>query len=115
MMWIAILLRGVSKPMIIKSGTNVNGEVYREMCLRGGLPPFIDEKYPEGGYLFCSVPAVAHCARGTVRFLEEAGVATLKRDDNPPNVPQLRPTEDFWGVMKQEGYRGGWVGPLKQN
>ena len=114
-MWIAILPRGVSKPMIIQSGTNVNGEVNREMCLRGGLTPFIDEKDPEGGYLFCSVPAVTHYARDTVQFLEEAGVTTLKRDDNPPNMPQLRPTEDFWGVMKQEVYRGGWVGPLKQN
>ena len=32
--------------MIIQSGTNVNGGVYREMCLRGGLPPVIDEKEP---------------------------------------------------------------------
>ena len=46
MIWIAILPRGVSKPMIIQSGTNVNGGVYREMCLRGGLPPVIDEKEP---------------------------------------------------------------------
>ena len=36
-------------------------------------------------------------------------MATLKRDDNPPNVPQLCPIEDFGGVMKQEVYRGGWV------
>ena len=85
---------------IIQSSTNVNGEVYREMCLRGELPPFIDEKDPECGYLFCSVPAVTHYARDTVQFLEEARVATLKREDNPPNVPQLRPTEDFWGIMK---------------
>ena len=60
MIWIAILPRGVSKPMIIQSGTNVNGEVCRDMYLRGGLPPFIDEIDPEGGYLFCSVPAVTH-------------------------------------------------------
>ena len=46
MIWIAILPRGVSKPMIIQSGTNVNGGVYREMCQRGGLPPVIDEKEP---------------------------------------------------------------------
>ena len=83
--------------------------------MRRGLPPFIDEKYPEGGYLFWPDPSVAHYACDTAQFLEEAGVATLKRDDNPPNVPQLCPIEDFWGVMKQEVYRGGWVGPLKQN
>ena len=61
-----ILPRCVSKPVLIQSGTNVNGEVYREMCLRGGLPPFIDEKDPEGGYLFCPDPALAHYARDTV-------------------------------------------------
>ena len=36
-------------------------------------------------------------------------MATLERDDNPPNVPQLCTREDFGGVMKQEVYRGGWV------
>ena len=30
MTWIAISPRGVSKPVIIQSGTNVNGEVYRD-------------------------------------------------------------------------------------
>ena len=53
--------------------------------------------------LFCSVPAVTHYTRDTVQFLEEARVDTLKRDDNPPNVPQLRPIEDFWGVTEAGG------------
>ena len=66
-------------------------------------------KHPEGGYLFWRHLAVAHYARDTAQFLEGAGMATLKRDDNPPNVPQLCPIEDFGGVMKQEVYRGGWV------
>ena len=57
----------------------------------------------EGDYLFCSVPAVTHYARDTVQFLEEAGVDTLKRDDNPPNVPQLRPIEDFLGRYEAGG------------
>ena len=92
MVWIAISpRRGVLKPVIIQSGTNVNGEVYREMCLRRGLLPFIGEKYPDGGYLFWPDLAAAHYACDTVQFLEEAGVATLNRDDNPTNVPQLCP------------------------
>ena len=36
-------------------------------------------------------------------------MVTLKRNDNPPNVPHLRPIEDFWGILKQEVYQGGWV------
>ena len=81
----------------------MNGEVYREMRLRGGLPTFIDEKYPEGGYLFCAAPAVTHYARDTVQFLKEAGVATLKRDDNPSNVPQFLPNRGLLGRYEAGG------------
>ncbi|KAF0301696.1 hypothetical protein FJT64_026068 [Amphibalanus amphitrite] len=42
------------------------------------------------------------------KFLEDAGVPVVGREDNPPNVPQLRPIEDFWGLLKQEVYKGGW-------
>ena len=27
---------------------------------------------------------------------------------NPPNVPQLRPIEDSWGLVNQGVYKGGW-------
>ena len=32
----------------------------------------------------------------------------VARDENLPCVPQLRPIEDFWGIVKQEVYKGGW-------
>ena len=31
------------------------------------------------------------------------------REENPPCVPQLRPIEDLWGIVKQEVYMGGWT------
>ncbi|KAF0313708.1 hypothetical protein FJT64_015841 [Amphibalanus amphitrite] len=54
-----------------------------------------------------NLPA-AHYAKKMVTFLEEAGVPFVARDENPPCVPQLRPIEDFWGIVKQEVYKGGW-------
>ena len=27
---------------------------------------------------------------------------------NPPNVPQARPIENFWGSLAQKVYEGGW-------
>ena len=38
----------------------------------------------------------------------------MARDMNPPNAPQLRPIEDFWGVLKQDVYRGGWTASSDQ-
>ena len=48
--------------------------------------------------------ATAHYARATATSLTEAEVPTVTREMNPPNVPQLRPIEDFWGFLKQEVY-----------
>ena len=28
---------------------------------------------------------------------------------NPPNVPKARPIEDFWGILAQQAYSGGWT------
>ena len=32
----------------------------------------------------------------------------MPREANPPNVPQLRPVEDFWGILKGLVYKAGW-------
>ena len=40
--WIDMSPKGVTKSVILQSGTNVDGSIYREMCLRKGLLPFID-------------------------------------------------------------------------
>ena len=62
----------------------MNGGVHRDMGLIRAFLPFIGEKYPNSGYLIRTERTVAYYARDAVRFLEEAGVVTLKRDDTPP-------------------------------
>ena len=83
-MWIAASPWNIFKNVILPSGSNVNGSVHRDMGLIGEILPFIGEKYTNSGYLIRTEPTVAYYARDAVRFLEEAGVVTLKRDDTPP-------------------------------
>ena len=32
----------------------------------------------------------------------------------PPNVPQARPIESFWGDLAQKGYTGGWEAKIRE-
>ena len=34
--------------------------------------------------------------------------------DNPPNVPQARPVEDFWSVLKRKVYEKCWTANNEQ-
>ena len=109
------LVREHFQKIILESGTNVNGGVHRDMCLRGKFLPLIGEKYHNSGYLSWTDPTVAHYARDTAQFLEEAGMATLKEDYTPPNVSQLRPIRDFWGVRSRMYIEEGRLRPLRHN
>ena len=73
----------------------MNGGVHRDKCLIGEFLPFIVEKYPNSGYLIRTEPTVGYYAHDAVHFLEEAGLVTLKRDDTPPKLSQIRPIRDF--------------------
>ena len=111
---IATSPKGVSKPTICPSSTNVSAHVYITKCLNSELKPFIEANYTRGGYVFWPDLASAHYARATCQFLEEAGIPYLSHEENPPNVPQLRPIEDIWGILKQEVYRGDWTATSDQ-
>ena len=38
----------------------------------------------------------------------------LLKEDNPPNVSQARPIENFWGCLSQKVYEGGWEAKTQQ-
>ena len=31
-----------------------------------------------------------------------------KKSENPPNAPQIRPIENYWGILKMKVYEGNW-------
>ena len=34
--------------------------------------------------------------------------AYVKKEENPPNAPQIRPIENYWGILKMKVYDGNW-------
>ena len=38
----------------------------------------------------------------------------MAKDINPPNVPQTRLSENFWGFLAQKVYEGGWEAKTEQ-
>ena len=75
--------------------------------MKKALIPYLKHHYPSGGYVFWPDLAATHYARDTLDLLDTAHVPVVTREENPPNVPLLRPIEDFWGLVKQEVYNGG--------
>lgn len=51
--------------------------------------------------LFWPDLASAHYARDTINLLNTKGVRLVEKSENPPNCPQLRPIERYWGIIKR--------------
>lgn len=108
MVWIAISESGISSPFVCPRRCAIDGDIYREKCIRKRLVPFLHTHHADGDYFFWPDLATAHYANDTVRWYNELGIKFIPKNVNPPNVPQLRPIEDFWGVLKQLVYANGW-------
>ena len=109
MVWIAISPKGFSKPYFRRQREGaVNGQVYREECIKKRLIPFIRQHYPEDNYIFWPDLASSHYAKPVIELLEEQRIKVLSKDRNPPNVPQLRPIETFWSHFKSRVFDNGF-------
>lgn len=114
LVWLAISEHGISKPLIRKVKSEaIDQVIYREECLQKKLLPFIQEHYPHSDYIFWPDLAKAHYAKANVTWMEE-NLNFVAKDSNPPNVPQARPIENFWGCLTQKVYEGGWEAKSEQ-
>ena len=107
LIWLAISRKGISRAFICHAGT-MNKDVYIKECIRRRLIPFINMHHSDGDYLFWPDLASCHYAKDTVATFEEEGINFVAKECNPPCVPQLRPIEDFWGMLKQKVYHRNW-------
>jgi len=82
----------------------VPGELFEE-----DSGPFIRDNYSEGDYLFWPDKASSHYAKTVVDFLRGEHIAFVEKEDNPTNLPQARPIEDFFGYLDQLVYHKGWT------
>jgi hypothetical protein len=49
-----------------------------------------------------------------VERLEEHRIPFVLRNDNPPNLPQARPIDNFWALLSGRVYNNGWKAQNEQ-
>jgi hypothetical protein len=108
LVWIAISEDGVSEPLVRPNKAEaINADTYIKECLKKRLLPFIETHHSDGEYIFWPDLASSHYAKATLAWMDQ-NVNYVAKSSNPPNVPQARPIENFWGCLSQKVYEGGW-------
>ena len=108
LVWIALSEKGHSEPFFMVTRGNLTKEIYAEECIKQRLVPFLEKHHPNGDIIFWPDLASAHYSRFLLELLRSLEIAVVPKVENPPNLPQLRPIEDFWASHKDLVYQGGW-------
>jgi predicted transcriptional regulator len=108
LVWTAISLKGMSEIYIVPSGQAVNQHVYLSECLEKRLIPFIRTVHQNDQVVFWPDLASAHYANKVQEYLKSQNIDYVARADNPANVPEVRPIEEFWAKIKQKVYDNNW-------
>lgn len=101
LVWVAMDEEGrVSEPYI--SDGTMTADVYISECLKKRLLPFIHKYHDLDRILFWPDLATCHYANRTQDYLNSKNVNFVPKNENPPNVPQARGIEEYWGVCKKK-------------
>jgi hypothetical protein len=109
MVWLAISSKGISEPLIVKSKNAINSQIYIEECLNKRLIQFINKYHSNGNYIFWPDLASSHYSNATQAAYARLNIKVVPKSSNPPNVPQVRPIENFWSILKSKVYSNGWT------
>lgn len=114
LVWCAISEAGISRPYVGRvRGEAVDANVYIRECLPKMIN-FINTHHQNDEIIFWPDLASCHYARRTQDWLTENNINFVPREDNPPNVPQARPIEDFWALLSRKVYDNGWEAQNEQ-
>lgn len=86
----------------------INKEIYLNECIIKRLVPFIEKNHSDNKYLFWPDLASSHYAKTVISFLEDKKINFVKKFDNPANLPEARPIENFWAILKGHVYKNNW-------
>lgn len=78
------------------------------------LKQFIEKHHADGNYMFWPDLASCHYSKKTTDWLTGQNIPFVPKKDNPPNVPQARPIENFWSILKRKVYEMGWEAQNEQ-
>ena len=105
LVWIAMSPRGISEPFVMTSENSVGQFVCQDNCLASRLLPFIKKII-----LITSFDRSNSChyAEHPLDFWCENLIHHVDEEDNPANLPEVRPIEDFWSILKAKVYENNW-------
>jgi hypothetical protein len=81
--------------------------------LQKRLLPFIQEFHSDQNYLFWLYLVSAYYSNESQAWFK-GKIKYAPKHFNPPNVPQARPIENFWGCLAQKVYEGDWEATTEQ-
>ena len=58
--------------------------------------------------VFWSDLASSYYAESVTSYLDAKKLKYVKKLENPANVPEARPIEDFWADLKRQVYKANW-------
>ena len=79
--------------------------------LKKGVVSFINKYHSRDQYidLHCDIKSTSsHYANSVQDWLGEQSISFLAKKDNPANLPEVRPIEDLFAIIKRDVYRNGW-------
>jgi transposase len=109
LVWCAISEAGfISQPYIgVVRGEALNAERYIQRCL-SKLRRFLNTHHADDEIMFWPDLATCHYSRITRDWYEANNINFVPKVDNPPNLPQARPIEEFWAILSRKIYNNGW-------
>ena len=108
LVWLAISKKGISKVFTCPSGLAINQVIYKEQCLERRLIPFIKKYHSQDEIIFWPDLASSHYAETVCDFMIEKNIPFVEKFENPANLPECRPIEQFWANLKSKVYDGAW-------
>ena len=107
LVWVCGSEKGISAPFFRKSGMAVDKTVYKGF-IKDGVLPFINKHHSDGNYKFWPDLASSHYATTVVEYYRAQKIKFVEKNENPANVPEVRPIEDFWSILQGKVYENGW-------
>ena len=68
------------------------------------IASFYQKNHSDGNYIFWPDQKGCHYAEHSLDFLCENLIHHVDKVDNPANLPEVRPKEDFWSILKAQVY-----------
>ncbi len=101
LIWQAIHQFGNTSEPYISEGT-INAKINLEECLNKRLIPFLEEYHKKRKILIWPDLATCYYRQDVIQWMNRQNFKFAKRNENAPNVPQVKPIERYWAEFKKE-------------